>query len=848
MRAWGGTEAAEARSLLASAGAPLAHGDGISVSYGNVGDGLAGERGGGGGLRVAFRTNVLRPTPRDAGPPAELIEVILGGRVLVERWLSPSDPPLRAETYRPLKVEYEESKGLTVALDGVALIRQVVLPAWQPRPSWRFAVGARCSGAIDGHSIRRLRLTTGRLLTGGGVDVAVTLNAQDFDTSEHSTRPPSTTTPPTPSTPPEARRRARPPFASAAPRSIAGRRADCATAASVLRRPPLPAWPPTVPTCCAPRQARPTLSVRPWTWKTSMRSAGAVGRAEVRLSLNGLDELAVANFSYYLTPSVTHIYPGSGSGLGGVTVAVYGSRLAPTAREPRCRFGTVDVAASVAGASHDLLRCVAPRLDPALGAVPLLVSLDGEQYVGGGGVEWTPLDVLEVVSLQPSSGPVYGGTNVTVLAHGGASGTEYLCRFGNSTVAATVIGSAASLEGAAEEGAAESGGGGTSSDVNSVESVASYVWLRCFSPPATVNLTNVSATLAKYSLTVEAMVAIAEAERDRRLANASANVSLAEPLVSHGTPLAGDTNATNATSAANGTQAPPPEPYPPTAPPATPPPPIFTIEEAIALLPPAAYWPAGLPLGVPVEVSANGIDFSRSAPRAPPFVYAEPVPTLLEAAPQPPLGPVDGGTHVTLHGVPTDGATRPLCQFGDEKPVGATRGASRALSCVAPPSATAAKVPVSLSLNGQQWTTTAAMFAYLEAPSLEGVLPDLSPNSGGLVLEGLRATTSAAGTTTAAALTTRPCAPPSEPHDAQTASVLCVSPPGLLGEASVHVALNGQQYSQHSHARPAPRIMYYDALPRAATAGCDARGVAASRKEPVATTQKPGMLSPCNSH
>ena len=52
-------------------------------------------------------------------------------------------------------------------------------------------------------------------------------------------------------------------------------------------------------------------------------------------------------------------------------------------------------------------------------------------------------------------------------------------------------------------------------------------------------------------------------------------------------------------------------------------------------------------------------------------------------------------------------------------------------------------------------------------------------------------------------------------YDAQTASVLCVSPPGLLGEASVHVALNGQQYSQHSHTRPAPRIMYYDALPRA---------------------------------
>ena len=178
-------------------------GEGFSVSYGLLPSaGVLGERGGGNGLRIAFRT---RPTPSDVAAAAAataaisaaisagmeagadalesahgLVTILLGGRVLHERLLGASDPRLRGDAYRLVLVSYEASYGLIVSVDGTRIVDGLALPGWAPRPGWRLAVGARCSTAVDHHSIRRLTLQSGRLLTGGAVDVDVALNGIDF--------------------------------------------------------------------------------------------------------------------------------------------------------------------------------------------------------------------------------------------------------------------------------------------------------------------------------------------------------------------------------------------------------------------------------------------------------------------------------------------------------------------------------------------------------------------------------------------------------------------------------------------------------------------------------------------
>eukprot|EP00966_Prymnesium_polylepis_P144225 3330072-Prymnesium_polylepis.1 len=70
------------------------HGDGFSVSYGNLGAGVLGEHGGGSGLRVSFRT---RAYPSAGGAPGEVLGVSVGGRLLHERWLNAAagDPAIR---------------------------------------------------------------------------------------------------------------------------------------------------------------------------------------------------------------------------------------------------------------------------------------------------------------------------------------------------------------------------------------------------------------------------------------------------------------------------------------------------------------------------------------------------------------------------------------------------------------------------------------------------------------------------------------------------------------------------------------------------------------------------------
>ena len=140
------------------------------------------------------------------------------------------------------------------------------------------------------------------------------------------------------------------------------------------------------------------------------------------LSLNGVDFEPAGDFAYYPEPSVTSILPTTGG--GGTLVSVYGARLCEgsggaVAPAPRCRFGSAEVAATFAASgSTRHLACVAPQMSSSAGPVVVRVSLDGGVVFTNQSVLWTPLDALRVVSVHPASGPIAGGTVVTVAAEG----------------------------------------------------------------------------------------------------------------------------------------------------------------------------------------------------------------------------------------------------------------------------------------------------------------------------------------------------------------------------------------------------------------------------------------------
>ena len=89
-------------------------------------------------------------------------------------------------------------------------------------------------------------------------------------------------------------------------------------------------------------------------------------------------------------------------------------------------------------------------------------------------------------------------------------------------------------------------------------------------------------------------------------------------------------------------------------------------------------------------------------------------------------------------------------------------------------------------------------------PGVLQVLPDVAPNIGGLVhevigehLEGGSEYACRFGKSAAVSAT----------YDAQAGSLLCISPPGLLGSVPVHVTLNGQQYTAEA---PGAQLTCFD--------------------------------------
>ena len=161
----------------------------------------------------------------------------------------------------------------------------------------------------------------------------------------------------------------------------------------------------------------------------------------------------------------------------------------------------------------------------------------------------------------------------------------------------------------------------------------------------------------------------------------------------------------------------------------------------------------------------------------------------------PPAGPVSGGTRVNVFGSVFRESSTLRCRFEGSGATSAARRVSDAqVECATPPSSAAGSRVVSLSLNGQQFALSAAMFTYRPAAAVSSVWPRSGAAEGGTPLTVLGSGFSSS----AEALGALRCRFNSTVVGAAYVSesaLACNTTAMTSGHVSVEVSTNGREYT-----------------------------------------------------
>ncbi|MDB5313637.1 MAG: hypothetical protein JWO38_7839, partial [Gemmataceae bacterium] len=275
--------------------------------------------------------------------------------------------------------------------------------------------------------------------------------------------------------------------------------------------------------------------------------------------------------------------------------------------------------------------------------------------------------VPTIVAVSPASGPLAGGTTVTITGTNftGATGVKF------GTVAAT------------------------SFTVNSATSITATV------PAGTAGVVDVSVTTAAGTTTTSTT--------DQFTYQTAPTVTAVNPASG---PLAGGTtvtitgtNFTGATGVKFGTVA------------AT----SFTVNSATSI---TVTVPAGA--AGPVDVTVTTSSGTSATSAADQFTYTT-APTVTAIAPA--AGPLAGGTAVTITGTNFTGATG--VKFGAVAATTFTVNSPTSITAVAPAGAAAAVDVTVTTPTGTSATSAADLFTYQVAPTVTAVSPATGPTVGG---------------------------------------------------------------------------------------------------------------------
>ena len=361
--------------------------------------------------------------------------------------------------------------------------------------------------------------------------------------------------------------------------------------------------------------------------------------------------------------TVTSLTTASGPIDGGTLVSVIGTSFVNTG-EITVKFGAIAVNGTFVSAT--VITATAPAQSAA--TVTVAVALNGVNYVSG--PDFLYYSVSQTASLSPPSGPIVGGTYLTVIGSGfSATSNQELLRFNNLSTNATV--STSTVLFAVSPAIASAGAVAVELALNGQQFIQLSSQFEYYSTLRSLS------RVACWLLTVLILVA-------------QPNVTAPAPSLG---PTTGGTIVTVVgtgfvqTAATVGVR--------------------FGVTSVPGVILSASWISCVSPSGsgtATVAVALNGVDYVNATTG---FLYYTPPTTAVLS---PPSGPTTGGTNVTLSGtgfVLRGNAS--VVVFGSSN-ASATVITSTLISVVTP--AAAAVGYVALSLNGQQSLTLTPTFLY----------------------------------------------------------------------------------------------------------------------------------------
>ena len=160
----------------------------------------------------------------------------------------------------------------------------------------------------------------------------------------------------------------------------------------------------------------------------------------VEVSRNGVDYTEDGrSVLYHKRATLKRLRPSTGPEDGGAVVTVVGEGMSNGDGHGYCSFGgrlqpRIDLLSS------SMVLCSTPRRTGAGNVTVDLVSGYGVE-AGPRGLRYEYVGAGRTTSITPSSGPVEGGTVVTVLGRWEEAGSLFLCSFDGSKASATMLSS-----------------------------------------------------------------------------------------------------------------------------------------------------------------------------------------------------------------------------------------------------------------------------------------------------------------------------------------------------------------------------------------------------------------------
>lgn len=466
---------------------------------------------------------------------------------------------------------------------------------------------------------------------------------------------------------------------------------------------------------------------------------GAGGLFFVEVSSNGVDFTPSSDGPLFFydanEPFMESISPKILRESGGMVVTVHGSGFPETFPSTlTCVFGGGDDAELVPATrySAEVLACVSPSRRQ--GSVVVTVISDGQSFASDGDLFVEYIGDLRIFSSWPALGPASGSTAVTISGEGFRAEETYACAFGSSLQAPPV--EAVLVDGSAVvcRTPRVSGGDNVTLQVLAVEDdiltpSGSHIY-----PFASEGLTDIAVATATAGGTITTTTFASlffEYHEDIQISR----VTPSNGPVSGGTVVRvsgsgfldlkqaacqfGEGGRTAATVINSGTL-------------------VCTTSPLVTGN--VSTGTSRAEKAVELRVTMNGVDFS-SGNTATAFLYDDDV-TVSALVPD--RGPATGGMRVVVRGSGFRPDEYLACRFGLQV-APAEYLWEDAIACWAPPQVRVSVVSVSVTLNGQDFSSAAtpsaeydgsgsAMFTYTDRAAVTAVQPDKGPTRGGTVV------------------------------------------------------------------------------------------------------------------